>query len=199
MPTVGQWARDHYLDRHFGRMATKLLPGEYYATRDTEVIVTVLGSCVAACLLDPGSGVAGMNHFLLPDNGDGDQARSARYGVHAMELLYNQLVALGADRRRIQAKVFGGGQVIEGMTHNPVGQRNAVFVRDFLAREGIPLVAEDLLGDCARKVFLFTDTGQVWVKKIRNYKNDTIQQRERQYRERAKRAAVEGAWDLFVQ
>ncbi len=195
----GQWAGNSYYDRHFQRQAVKILPGEYFATSGREVIVTVLGSCVAACLQDPGTGIGGMNHFLLPQNSDDDSCLSARYGVNAMELLINEMLAMGAIKTRIRAKVFGGGHVIEAMSSNRVGTRNAEFVEGFLRDEQIPIVASDLCGDYPRKVYFFPDTGQVWVKKIRNLKNDTILVREQSLRERLAQDQVAGSVDLFLE
>lgn len=194
-----QWADNGYYDRHFQRQAVKILPGEYYATNGGEVIVTVLGSCVAACLEDPVTGIGGMNHFLLPQNADDDHCLSARYGVYAMELLINEMLAMGAVKSRIRAKVFGGGHVIEAMSSNCVGSRNAEFVESFLHKEQIPIVASDLRGDYARKVYFFPDSGQVWVKRIRNLKNDTILVREQSLRERLARDQEAGSVDLFME
>lgn len=195
--SVGQWASNHYFDRHFQRNATKILPGEYFVTREAQVIVTVLGSCVAACLQDPKAGIGGMNHFLLPQSSEDDESRSARYGAYAMELLINEMITMGARKEHMQAKVFGGGHVIEGMSRNWVGQRNADFVKLYLMREGIPIVASDLLGENARKVYFFPDSGQVLVKKIRTLKNDTIMLREKSLRERITRERDSGTVELF--
>ncbi|RZL41184.1 MAG: chemoreceptor glutamine deamidase CheD, partial [Variovorax sp.] len=119
-----------YFDTTFQSKAARILPGEYHVTRDDMVIVTVLGSCVAACLRDPDSGIGGMNHFLLPDTASSRDAEgdSARYGSYAMEVLINQIVKLGARRHRLEAKVFGGANVIPGMHQLNIGQRNADFV-----------------------------------------------------------------------
>jgi chemotaxis receptor (MCP) glutamine deamidase CheD len=115
---MAQGKASKYFDRHFQRHAMKILPGEFYATAKDEVIVTVLGSCVAACLLDPVAMVGGMNHFMLPlsrtDQGH-DIFFAARYGAAAMEYLINDLLHHGADRERLVAKVFGGGKVMEGL------------------------------------------------------------------------------------
>jgi chemotaxis protein CheD len=100
-------------DPHLRIAAVKVQPGEFYATDRDEPIVTVLGSCVAACLRDRESGIGGMNHFMLPTSGSdvgGPASASARYGVNAMELLINELIRLGARRRNLEAKVFGGRQ-----------------------------------------------------------------------------------------
>jgi chemotaxis receptor (MCP) glutamine deamidase CheD len=111
------------------------------------LLVTVLGSCVAACIRDPKTGIGGMNHFMLPEGG-GDQhdmlSSSARYGGYAMEVLVNQLVKLGASRNRLEAKVFGGAAVLRGFTTVNVGEMNSEFVLDYLRTERIRVVAEDL-------------------------------------------------------
>lgn len=193
-------AVNQYFDRYFDRQATKILPGEYYATQEPEVIVTVLGSCVAACIRDRVNGIGGMNHFLLPLDGSaepGKPTQSARYGAYAMELLINEVIKLGGHRERLEAKVFGGAAVLRGMLLNDVGKRNAEFVEQYLHNEHIPVVAADLLQDCPRKVYFFPETGQVWVKRIKTIKNDTIFEREREYRQRVKHDVDRGSVDLF--
>ena len=189
-----------YYDRHFERQAVKILPGEYYVTNGEKLIVTVLGSCVAVCLRDKATGVGGMNHFLLPNDGSNEtglMTESARYGVYAMELLVNHLLKMGANRYRLEAKVFGGGNVLRGMTVNNVGQRNAEFVLDYLINEGIAINAKDLLGEFPRKVYFFPDTGKVLVKKIKSMHNTTIADRESEYRMRVKFTPKSGDIELF--
>ncbi len=189
-----------YYDRHFERQAVKILPGEYYVTSGDKLIVTVLGSCVAVCLRDKVTGIGGMNHFLLPNDGSGETGlltESARYGVYAMELLINHLLKMGTARTRFEAKVFGGGNVLRGLTVNNVGQRNAEFVLDYLHTEQIPVVAQDLLGEFPRKVYFFPDTGQVLVKRIRTLHNSTISDRESEYRIRVKFTPKSGDVELF--
>lgn len=189
-----------YYDRYFQRQAVKILPGEYYVTSGDKLIVTVLGSCVAVCLRDKITGLGGMNHFLLPNDGSGETGlltESARYGVYAMELLINHLLKMGASRSRFEAKVFGGGKVLRGLTVNNVGQRNVEFVMDYLHLEQIPVVAKDLLGEFPRKVYFFPDTGQVLVKKIKTLHNSTISDRESEYRMRVKFTPKSGDVELF--
>ncbi len=193
-------ALNTYYDRHFEKQAVKILPGEYYVTTGDKLIVTVLGSCVAVCLRDKYTGVGGMNHFLLPNDGSNETGlltESARYGVYAMELLINHLLKLGANRNRFEAKVFGGGNVLRGMTVNNVGQRNAEFVLDYLQNEAIPVVAKDLLDDYPRKVYFFPDTGKVMVKKIKSINNSTILDRESEYRMQVKYTPKSGDVELF--
>lgn len=193
-------APNRYFDRHFNRDAVKILPGEYYATRDNTVIVTVLGSCVSVCLRVPITKIGGMNHFLLPNDEfvtSGEMNSSARYGTYAMELLINELLKMGAARNRLEAKVFGGGNVLQGLTVHNVGERNSEFVLDYFQLERIPVLARDLLGPYPRKVYFFVETGEVKVRKIKTMHNTTILDRESEYRMRIKEAPVSGDIDLF--
>jgi chemotaxis protein CheD len=189
-----------YYDRHFERHAVKILPGEYFVTNGDKMIVTVLGSCVAVCLRDKAIGIGGMNHFLLPNDGNNETGlltESARYGVYAMELLINHLLKMGASRNCMEAKVFGGGNVLRGLKLNNVGQRNATFVLEYLHNESIPVVAKDLLDEFPRKVYFFPDTGNVLVKKIKTLHNTTIMDRESEYRMRVKFTPKSGDVELF--
>ncbi|HRH80558.1 MAG TPA: chemoreceptor glutamine deamidase CheD [Thiobacillaceae bacterium] len=193
-------APNHYYDRNFNSDAAKILPGEYYVTARDMLLVTVLGSCVAACLRDPLTGIGGMNHFMLPEGGDPHNplSASARYGGYAMEMLLNQLVKLGANRNRLEAKVFGGAAVLRGFTTVNVGESNSAFVIDYLRTERIRVVAQDLLGPHPRKVYFFPANGRVMVKKLRNVHNNTIIQREREYDSRLKSEQIAGDVELFA-
>lgn len=194
-------ATNFYYDRNFDLRAAKVLPGEYYVTDEDMMIVTVLGSCVSACIRDYHSGIGGMNHFMLPDSGIDDAGNpmgsSARYGTYAMEILINHLLKSGARRINLEAKVFGGGNVLKNMTATNVGQRNAEFVLSFLDAEKIRVVAQDLIDIYPRKVYYIPRTGKVMVKKIRDIHNDTIFVREKDYSSRLKNAKVEGDVELF--
>ncbi|AGI22041.1 chemoreceptor glutamine deamidase CheD [Pseudomonas sp. MT3] len=189
---------NRYHDPRFGMDAVKLLPGECFVTAEELMIVTVLGSCVSVCLRDRSSGLGGMNHFMLP--GDAGTRRllssSGRYGVHAMDLLISALVRRGAQRRNFEAKVFGGGSVLQNLSAD-VGQRNVEFVLDYLGAEGIPVLAQDLLDVHPRKVYFFPGSGRVLVRKLRVLANDTLLQRERQYRQQLSRQTRGGTIDLF--
>ncbi len=189
-----------YFDRNFNTEAAKILPGEYYVTGRDMVLVTVLGSCVAACIRDRMSGIGGMNHFMLPDSGP-DQGNplsaSARYGTYAMEMLINQLGKLGAKRANLEAKVFGGGNVLRGMTVANVGERNSRFVLNYLRTEKISVVAQDLMDIYPRKVYYFPNSGKVLIRKLRRLHNDTIIEREKEYDSRLKHSKVEGDVELF--
>ena len=186
-----------YYDRTHSIDAAKILPGEFYATQRNMLLVTVLGSCVAACIRDNVSGVGGMNHYMLPDTlGDGNS--SGRYGTYAMEILINHLMKLGAQRKNLEAKVFGGGNVIANMTATNVGERNAQFVLDYLHTEQIRVVAQDLLDIYPRKVYFFPNSGKVLVKKLRKLHNDTIIERETEYTKRLRVDKLEGDIELFT-
>ena len=195
-----QVATNLYFDKSFNNQAVKLLPGEYYVTDKDLLLVTVLGSCVAACIRDSYSGIGGMNHFMLPDGG-GDAGSplnaSARYGTYAMEILINQLLKLGARRGNLEAKVFGGGNVLDGLTVANVGQRNADFVLKFLQTEKIKVVAQDLVDIFPRKVYFFPKSSKVMVKKLRNIHNTTISQCEKDYRQRLHKVDGGGDVELF--
>ncbi len=195
-----QIATNLYFDRGFDSQAVKLLPGEYYVTDKDMLLVTVLGSCVAACIRDNLSGIGGMNHFMLPD-GSGDSKSplnaSARYGTYAMEVLINQLLKLGARRANLEAKVFGGGNVLDGLTVANVGQRNSDFVLKFLAMEQIKVVAQDLVDVYPRKVYFFPKNSKVMVKKLRTTHNNTISLREKDYRTNLLKKEASGEIELF--
>jgi chemotaxis protein CheD len=195
-----QFATNVYYDRTFDCDAAKILPGEYYYTGKNMLIVTVLGSCVSACIRDRITGLGGMNHFMLPDGGgDGGSPVSAsmRYGSFAMEILINDLLKAGARRENLEAKVFGGGAVLRGFTAMNVGERNAAFVVDFLKTERIPVLASDLNDVYPRKVYFFPKTGKVLVKKLMQTQNDTLAKRELDYAKRLKVEPVGGDIDLF--
>lgn len=189
-----------YFDREHNSEAAKIMPGEYYATARDMLLVTVLGSCVCACIRDKISGIGGMNHFMLPDNGR-DQSNplgcSARYGVYAMEILINQLFKMGAKRANLEAKVFGGGAILRGFTVSNVGQCNSEFVLNFLETEKIHLAAQDLLDIYPRKVYYFPKSGLVRVKKLKKVHNDTIINREAAYGSRLHLSDLSGDVDLF--
>lgn len=166
-----------YADHHFQYDAVKVLPGEYFVSSEELVIMTVLGSCIAACIWDGKARTGGMNHFMLPD-GDGGDA-SGRYGSYAMELLINEMLKLGARRETMQAKIFGGAQVMAGFTTMNVGERNTKFVLDYLATERIPVVSQDVLDIHPRKVCFFPVTGKALVKRLAHSHPETLAVEER--------------------
>lgn len=190
-----------YFDRTFDCDAAKISPGEFYYTDKDMVIVTVLGSCISACIRDNKSGIGGMNHFMLPDGGGADRdspiSESMRYGSYAMEVLINQLIRNGARRENLEAKIFGGGNVLKSFTTTNVGERNAAFVKRFLKDEGIKVTGEDLLDIYPRKVYYFPKTGKVLVKKLKELNNFTLVKREEAYASKLKTSDVGGDVDLF--
>lgn len=166
-----------YADHHFQYDAVKVLPGEYFVSNEDLVIMTVLGSCIAACIWDGRARAGGMNHFMLPD---GDSADGfGRYGSYAMELLINEMLKKGARRESMQAKVFGGAQVMAGFTTMNVGERNTKFVLDYLATERIPVVSQDVLDIHPRKVCFFPVTGKALVKRLAHSHPETLAVEER--------------------
>ncbi len=192
-------ANNRYFDRHFDSEAAKILPGEYFVTDQGMLLVTVLGSCVAACVRDTVSGIGGMNHFMLPDDGGRDMVGpSARYGTYAMEILINHLLKMGARRNHLEAKVFGGGAVLASLSSSNVGVKNAEFVLNYLKTEKIPIVAKDLLDSYPRKVYYFPETGRVMVKKLHRVHNETLFSRERDYKARLAGTKMEGDVELFI-
>ncbi len=151
-----------FYDAFFENDAVKILPGEYFVHQEDLLIMTTLGSCIAACLWDREARIGGMNHFMLPE---GD-AGSGRYGSYAMELLINEMLKHGATRATMEAKVFGGGQVIDGMHTMNVGERNTGFVMEYLKTERIPIVSKDVLGPYPRKVCFLPASGKAMVKRL---------------------------------
>ncbi|MCM0045425.1 MAG: chemoreceptor glutamine deamidase CheD [Burkholderiaceae bacterium] len=187
-----------YFDRHFRCMAARVLPGEFYFTTSDMALLTVLGSCVSACIRDRVSGIGGMNHFMLPSGGepDGPASASMRYGAMAMEILINQLLKSGAVRSNLEAKVFGGGRVLSGMQSMNVGERNAQFVRDYLRAEQIAIVAQDLNDIHPRKVAYFPRSGRALVKKLESTDKQLVQV-EKQYSSALQERPVAGEIELF--
>ncbi len=161
-------ANNSYYDQVFCQPAVKLLPGEYHATAAETIITTVLGSCVSVCLYDLVNAVGGMNHYMLPGDQELREEKydSARYGFKAMELLLEHVLLLGAERAHLEAKIFGAGRVMEGMSD--VGQQNADFAVRYLTERKIRIVAVDVGDTYPRKICFSPATGQVFVKRIQN-------------------------------
>ncbi len=196
-------AINRYLDKENAIVAAKLLPGDYYVTTEDEMITTVLGSCVSACIRDAVNGIGGMNHFMLPettrsrlDSRDESIVGTAlRYGNYAMEHLINTILQYGGKRKNLEVKLFGGGKVIA--TLGDVGSRNIEFVLDYVDTEALNLVSHDLGDIYPRKVNFFPKTGRVRMKKIKDLHNETIILREKQYGSQIKDLTVESTIELF--
>jgi len=147
------------------KLAVKVVAGDYYVSRQDEVICTVLGSCISTCIRDPLIGVGGINHFLLPDTDSDLLSESNRYGVFAMEQLVNSIIKYGGRPENFEVKIVGGGNMMSGI--NDIGQSNIAFIKRFLRTEGLTISAEDLGGDQARRIQYFVKTGQLMVHKLK--------------------------------
>lgn len=185
-----------------GQVSVKILPGEYYATAQDEVITTVLGSCVSACIHDPEAGVGGMNHFMLPEPsarsgrwGDTAAGRSARYGSDAMEQLVNTVLKAGGERGRLRVKIFGGGRVLAQMTD--IGARNIDFVRQYVQTESLALIAEDVGGTQPRQVRFYPHSGRVQVRRLDGLDGIGLADRERRYLKQLANDPIKGEVELF--
>lgn len=176
-----------------------ILPGEYFVSQESMIVYTVLGSCISVCIRDPLVGIGGMNHFMLPaPSGDGRSdswGESARYGSYAMELLINEILKHGGQRSRLEVKLFGGGKIYDN--GRDVGANNVVWVLDYLEREGFRPITTDLGGIYPRKVYYFTESGRVLLKKIGRIKNLTIFEREEQYQASLLQRLTGGTGTLF--
>ncbi|MGE0859810.1 MAG: chemoreceptor glutamine deamidase CheD [Gammaproteobacteria bacterium] len=178
----------------------KILPGEYYATGDHEYITTTLGSCVSACLWDPLVAFGGMNHFMLPDAGEGrleigGASDAARYGSFAMEHLINAILKAGGRRERLRAKIVGGGNVLQIATN--IGGRNIEFVRGYLRNEGIQIVGEDVGGRAGRLVRFHPASGAAAVKPLASTESRGLVDAEGSYRINIERKPAAGEVELF--
>ena len=193
---------NRYWDKHRDIYAAKILPGEFYVTVSDEIIVTVLGSCVSACIRDKVFGIGGMNHFMLPQsNADGEVtfngvvSEAARYGNYAMEHMINAILSNGGRRENLEVKIVGGGRIIAGMTN--IGLRNVQFVKEYIDSEGLTLLGEDVGDIYPRKVVYSPRTGKVQVKKLRNMHNRTVLDREERYMHEIEQKPVAGDVELF--
>jgi len=191
---------NRYWDGSHDTFAAKILPGEFYVTRNNnESIITTLGSCVSACIWDEDLGVGGMNHFMLPLSHDNcswvGANQGTRYGNFAMEMLINEILKQGGRKRSLQVKVTGGGKVLQHMTN--IGLLNIAFVREYIANEQLKLVSEDLGDIYPRKVMFNPKTGGLRVKKLKEMHNQTIMLREKNYLDVLEQEPVAGGIELF--
>jgi chemotaxis protein CheD len=188
-----------FFDKVAGAWMVKLFPGEYYVTtKADEVLVTILGSCVSACIRDPRKGIGGMNHFMLAEGepgGWGGAGKSTRYGNFAMEKLINEMLKLGCSRDALEVKVFGGGNVIE--THNLIGDDNAEFVLRYLESEGLQCVAQDLRGPYPRRIQYYPATGRVVRRLLIGGESRSIVREESEYASRITASKAAGTIELF--
>ena len=185
-----------------GLLVAKLLPGDFYVTCEDEVLDTVLGSCVSACIRNPRLGIGGMNHFMLPrpsgsgmDTWENVASRATRYGSASMEQLINRILKAGGSRAELEVKIFGGGRVMSALSD--VGRHNVMFVRDFVKQEGLRIVSEDVGSRCPRHVQYFPMSGRVRVRHLTSTRNDAIGSQEQQYLRGIEQAPIAGEIDLF--
>lgn len=188
-------------DNRFPHELASILPGEFFVSREPMVVYTVLGSCISACIRDPVAGVGGMNHFMLPEpkehqSGDSWGGESTRYGSFAMESLINEILKRGGLKSRLEVKLFGGGKIYEG--NIDIGANNATWVIEYLKSEGLATVKTDLGDVFPRKVYYFTDSGRVLMKKLERLKNKTIFERENEYAEKIKQLEQQTVEDVTL-
>lgn len=188
-----------YRDPQFDAVAVKVFPGEHYVSdQPEEMLVTILGSCVCACIRDPYVGIGGMNHFMLPESSgsawDG-VSDSMRYGNVAMERLINDILTHGGIRRRLEIKVFGGGNVLNGSAN--IGHRNADFVQEYLSAENLPIAASHLRGTLPRRVHYFPATGKVLLLELPPTEKAALARTENSYKSKIKVEPVAGSVELF--
>ncbi|MCU7835515.1 MAG: chemoreceptor glutamine deamidase CheD [gamma proteobacterium symbiont of Taylorina sp.] len=194
---------NRYWDNYHNSFAAKILPGEYYVTMKDEMVVTVLGSCVSACIRDRIFGIGGMNHFMLPHTrddlshhlGSGPSTTASRYGSYAMEMMINDILKHGGRKENLEVKIFGGGKILKNMSD--VGLRNIQFVEEYIALEAIPLISEDTGDIYPRKVVYHPNTGKVKVKKLRSLHNETLIRREEEYQHSIDDKPVNSDIELF--
>ena len=192
-----------YWDKEYNIVAAKILPGEYYVTKDDELVTTVLGSCISACIRDRVLGIGGMNHFMLPETNEQKLNAGAenvvgnatRYGNYAMEHLINDILSNGGKRKNLEVKLFGGGKILP--TLGDVGLKNINFALDYIDTEALNLVSQDLGDIYPRKVIYFPKTGKVKMKKVKDLHNETIAIRETKYRTTIKNEPVVSEIELF--
>lgn len=190
-------------DKENNVIAARILPGEYYVTTQDEMVTTVLGSCISACIRDKELGIGGMNHFMLPEtnkqklNAGAEHVvgNATRYGNYAMEHLINDILANGGKRKNLEVKLFGGGKILP--TLGDVGQNNIDFALEYVDTEALRLVSQDLGDIYPRKVVYFPKTGKVKMKKVKDLHNETIVSREKEYRSTIKDEPVVSDIELF--
>lgn len=187
----------HGLDHNV--RVVKIGPGEHHVTEgDDELIVTVLGSCVAACVRDAVARVGGMNHFMLPESENGKwggASASLRFGNYAMERLVNDILMRGGRRERLEVKLMGGGKVLDNCVD--VGARNADFAESYARAEGLQVLATDLRGNHARRVHFMPVRGRLWLKRLHRTEIPVVGQAESAYYKRIEKTDVGGSVELF--
>lgn len=190
----------HYWDNKHNSYTARIMPGEFFVSTANEIIATVLGSCVSACIRDVKAGVGGMNHFMLPEGekcptSGACLSTSARYGTYAMEQMINTILSHGGKRERLEIKLFGGGKVLQSSTD--IGNRNIDFVHEYLRMEALQVISEDLGGLHPRKVLYFPSSGRVLMRRLPISQDEKVVQRELQYKNSLEHTQIDGEIDLF--
>lgn len=199
-PLPGYECIKRYWDAHHNSYVAKILPGECYVTRYNEIITTVVGSCISACIRDNVHGIGGMNHFMLPTHKTTGKwennytSAATRYGSFAMEYVINEILKYGGKRQNLEVKLFGGGRIMVNATN--IGQQNIEFVKTYVKLEHLTLLAEDIGGAYPRKILFYPDSGRVRVKKLQTMEQPVLE-RERAYQHRLENQSIEGEIDLF--
>lgn len=194
--------RRAFQDTATGAMLVSVAPGDHYVTTDpNEVIVTLLGSCVAACARDTVSGVGGLNHFLLPSGDTHDRAQGSdeamRFGDYAMEKLLNSIYRKGGQRGRIEFKIFGGARVLGGSSMLKIGEQNIAFVEKFLQTEGFPIVSRSVGGTAPRRLRFHPATGRAFVQELDRSTAASVSHEEETYRSKLTRRQPAGDVEFF--
>ena len=190
----------HFWDAKHGTWSAKILPGEYYVSDNDEIITTVLGSCVAACIYDPERRVGGMNHFMLPEQNQIAESKDtfsavARYGVFAMEHLVNQFLRGGTRKQKLELKLFGGAKMLG--PRSDIGRQNIEFVQQYARAEQLNVLSQDLGGTHGRKFNFFANSGRVLVKRLQGTQDKEVADRERSYKRRVTQTRSTGEVELF--
>ena len=182
-------------DSELQQVVAKVLPGQYYVSTGKDLVGTVLGSCVSACVRDTRMALGGMNHFMLPDlQGDPSEIDDPhRYGAFAMEAMLNDLFRRGASRQYLEVKIVGGGSVMRSSSR--VGERNIEFVQEYLANEGLPIASQDVGTLYARRVVYDVKTGQMLVKRIESA--ESVRAEEEKYLQDVSVETPSGDVELF--
>ena len=191
-----------FFDRKHNIVAARILPGQYYVSNNNEMITTVLGSCISACVFDRINKIGGMNHFMLPHLESNKSIKvtctsaEARYGNFAMEHMINDILKHGGVKKNFEVKVFGGAKIIYQSTAD-IGNTNINFVLDYLKLENLKLVSKDVGDIYPRKINFIPGTGKVFVKHLSSLNNNTIREREKGYMKRLEKEKIEGDIELF--
>ena len=189
-----------YWDPMRKMVVAKVLPGEVYVTKHHELITTLLGSCIAVCMRDKHNAIGGMNHFKLPappgSTSEKDASKDTNYGIYAMELLINGILKNGGDRKFLQCKIFGGGNVVQSISSN-IGEKNISFVQDFMRQERIPVLHQSIGGTAGQQVYFHPITGNDFAVTQGQKSFDEIKKAETEYLSRVNNEMDDDGIEFF--